>query len=287
MDSEAPQPEHDPEPQPDNLHIEVSDLPRPARRWFDRLSGHSRGDAGHAPWYQRQVRLSRVLGAATLALLLLLTLVVGTPIGAPLSALVSRPTSTSHVRAWSPTSALVTPTPSPYPTPTPIAPAIGAIPADCPQGAPLASFDPIVSPGIGGTDVWLVAGDFLGAQRPGSQQRATATIGQLTPGDYTSAGWPVQVMALVRANLTQPVTITGHDLRTGYPLWWSPDANNPGAVEEAAPVAVIDPTQLQSKLGDGQWDIWFGVLYLPGAGCYALQSSWAGGHWVAFVAAGR
>jgi hypothetical protein len=116
-------------------------------------------------------------------------------------------------------------------------------------------------------------------------QRAAAHIGSFQPSNYTRVGWPIQVQVLIKQGFTQTVTLTGHDLRTGYNLWFSADANNPGSVEEAAPLATIDPSQPMG--GVGEFSIWFDVLYLPGAGCYTLQASWPGGGWIVNFAAGR
>jgi hypothetical protein len=168
---------------------------------------------------------------------------------------------------------------------------MGYVPSTCPPGSPLVNFDAGATvPGVGGQGVWLVAGafvDFAGAPGAIVGQSATAKIGSLPPSDYTLAGWPVQVQVLVQSTLTQPLTLTGQDLRTAYPLWFSSDANNPGAIDEAVPLASIDPSQVASSTVDGRWKIWFGVLYLPGAGCYQLQARWPGGGWRVTFAAGR
>lgn len=208
-------------------------------------------------------------------------------LGSALGTLGSRPKPAPPIaRVSIPALLLTTPTPSPYPTPTLIAPAIGPVPANCPQGSPLVDFDPTaITPGIGGPDVWLVAGTFDGAHVPAPRPRATLAIGSLRPSDYTSLGWPIQVMVLIKFGFIQPIILTGRDLRTGYSLWLSPDANNPGSSAEATPTATIDPSQLPSSTG--HWHIWFGVLYLPGAGCDTLRASWPTGGWTINFAAGR
>lgn len=265
---------YEPESQSDDLYIEISDLQRPAQRGFALLMESSAGDTRLVPWYRQRVQV----------------LLVAMPIGSVLSKLGARPTpapTSAHVVV--PTPLPATPSPSPYPTPTLIVPAIGLIPTNCPPGTPLVDFAPdTVIPGIGGSDVWLVAGAFLGALGPhvsASGHRAVAEIGLLSPNNYTLAGWPVQVMVLVKNGATRTITLTGHDLHTGYSLGWSADANNPGAVEEAAPLALIDPNHPVGYAGD--FSIWFGVLYLPGAGCYTIHASWPSGSWTVNFAAGR
>ena len=291
-DGEGPGPEHQPERQPDDLYIEVSDLPRPAQLWFARPTGTPSSDIRPAPWYRQRVLVPRPLVAASLAVMVVLVvaLLVATPFGSALAIVGLRPAPTpASARIVVLTPALATPTPSPYPTPTLVAPAIGPVPTTCPPGSPLVAFDPTATvPGVGGQGVWLVADAFLGASGGGNLGHgATAELGSLPPSEYTLVGWPVQVMVLVQVDLTQPITLMGHDLRTTYSLWFSADANNPGAIDEAAPLATIDPSQVASSTSNGRWKIWFGVLYLPGAGCYRLQASWPGGGWTVNFAAGR
>ncbi|HLJ81359.1 MAG TPA: hypothetical protein VKT52_07740, partial [Ktedonobacterales bacterium] len=84
-------------------------------------------------------------------------------------------------------------------------------------------------------------------------------------------------------SLTGLVTLNGNDLRTHYPLWLTGE----DPVQPSAPVMTIDPTQVPSATNDGKWKIWFGTLYLPAAGCYALQANWPGGSWRVTFAAGR
>ena len=275
-----------PEDHPDDFQLEVSDLRGHAQ------AGKSSADGDSAtPWYQQSAQVPRPLVVATLAVMLGLILLLATPIGSALRTLGAKPTPTSGaiVQIVYPTAP--PPTVTPYPTPTLIAPAVGSVPANCPPGAALVDFAPTaIIPGVGGGDVWVVG--LVGPSgNATSGQRATAKIGgpQAINSAYTSAGWPIQMMVLARTDFAQTVTITGHDLRTRYSLWFSPDSNQPDAIAEAAPAATIDFSDYGSLGGtsDGQWKIWFGVLYLPGAGCYTLQANWPGDGWVVNFAAGR
>ncbi|MGO8946277.1 MAG: hypothetical protein ACLQUY_01170 [Ktedonobacterales bacterium] len=295
MDSTGSEPEDELGPQPDELEIEVSQLPQRAHHWGDRwfwapVQGPS--DTGLAPWYQRRVEVPCALVAAALTVLviLLILVVIEAPsLGTLLGTLGTRSTPTPLAAVAVSTIVVDTPPPSPYPSPTPIAPAIGSVPTTCPPGSPLVAFDPTaIVPGVGGQGVWLVADAFLGTSGGGNLgHSATAELGSLSPSDYTLVGWPVQVMVLVQVGLTQPITLTGYDLWMTYSLWFSADANNPGAIDGAAPLATIDPSQVASSTSDGRWKIWFGVLYLPGAGCYRLHASWPGGGWTVAFASGR
>lgn len=264
MDAENPHEERD-EPQ-----IEMSDMrPRPVV------------DRTRVPWYAQRVELPRPLLAALVAALLALALLVVLSAGGQLAALIAHPAAAAtatHIpfptAAPTPTSP---PTPTPYPTPTLIAPVIGPVPADCPSETTLVAFDPAaVSSGIGGSNVWLVA--------PFSGSHAVLHLSSYQPKDYTPYGWSVLVQLLIKPDFGPSITLTGSDLRTRYPLWLtSSNSNMPISV---VPNVTIDPTRINSGTSDGLWSIWFGVLYLPGAGCYTMRASWSGGGWTANFAAG-
>jgi hypothetical protein len=214
--------------------------------------------------------------------LALLSAPISSALGALGGRLVPAPTAArssaySQFTAITPT-ASPSPSPSPYPTATLVVPALGAVPTFCAQGAALVPFDTAtIIPGIGGKDVWIVG--------PFSGPRATAHLASAPPSDYTPLGWPLQIQVAIVSTATQPITLTGRDVRTGYPLWFQASTQEPAAL--ATPSLTIDPTLLQSSTGDGKWLLWFGVLYLPGASCYQLQSAWAGGGWTINLAAGQ
>lgn len=282
-------PADEPASHPDDLDIEVSDMRGPGQ------SGRSSpGSDGATPWYRQRVQVPRPLVVATLVVMLGLILIVATPIGSALRALIPQPTpTTAIVQVVYPTAPPATATPSPYPSPTLIAPAVGPIPANCPPSTPLVDFSSGQTyPGVGGSDVWMVGFVERGGG-PVSGQPATAQIVEPRQSDgngfYTPNGWPIQIFVYIKANLTQTITVTGHDLHTGYSLWFSHDTSVSNIVHEAVPVVTIDASDngVVGKTADGQWKIWFGVLYLPGAGCYALHANWPGGGWVANFAAGR
>lgn len=267
-DEPAPRQEHEPE----GLSIEVSAL----------LSVDAKG-AGSAPWYRQSVSMPRGLVVAAVAAIVVLAL-LSAPMSSAFGSLggrltpaptAARSSAYAQITIVAPT---MTPSPSPYPTATLVVPALGAVPATCPQGAALVPFDTAtIIPGIGGKDVWIVG--------PFSGPRATAHLAPIGSTDYTPLGWPLQIQVAIVSTATQPIMLTGRDVRTGYPLWFQ--ASTPEPVALATPALTIDPMQLQSSTGDGKWLLWFGVLYLPGASCYQLQSAWAGGGWTINLAAGQ
>ena len=285
--SDADNPQADePESQPDDLDIEVSDL-----RGRVQPGGSPTDSNGATPWYRQRVEVPRPLVVATLVAMLALILLVATPIGSALRAPVPQPTPTTGaiIQIVYPTAP--PPTGTPYPSPTLIAPALGPVPTNCPPSAPLVDFAPnTIIPGVGGSGVWLVG--FVGpGGNPVAGQRATEKIAgpQRIPSAYTYAGWPIWVEVLAGSDFAQTVTLTGRDLRTGYSLWFSPDSNKPDATAEAAPVVTIDFSASTPDIAtsDAQWKTWFGIIYLPGAGCYTLQANWPGDGWVVNFAAGR
>lgn len=280
-------PADEPASHPDDLDIEVSDMRRQPQP-----GGAPEDGNGRTLWYRQRVQVPRPLVVATLIVLLGLILLVAPPIGSALRALIPQPTpTTAIVQVVYPTAPLATATLAPYPTPTLIVPAIGPIPTNCPPSTRLVDFSSGQTyPGVGGSDVWLDGlGETNGTFESG--QRATVNFGtyQLTDNNYTLHGWPLHVQVYIKANLTQTITLTGHDLQTGYSLWFSRDTNDPYAVSDGAPVITIDASDYGSvsETSDRQWKFWVGVLYLPGTGCYTLHANWPGGGWVANFAAGK
>ena len=174
--------------------------------------------------------------------------------------------------------------------PTPAGSALGPAPPNCPVLLPPQTFtmasgfgggfsDPVSF--TGGSPVWelglsspLHSGQFGGPDNP-----------------YPS----FKVMWIVGPNVTQPVTLTGHELHAGAPLWFEIYPTN------AAPItpqtrsvytmqAVLDPTAPNrggTTNSKGHWGIW-GIGIIPlAAGCYDLDVAWPGGHWHTVFAAGR
>jgi hypothetical protein len=256
------------ESQADELHVQVSDLRR--------LPAESVAFAP-LPWRQQRVQLPRPVVDIALTVMLVSLLLVATPIGSALVAFAAHPTPaipTSHI--GSPTTMPVGSAPLPFPTPTLNVPSIGTVSATCAPGTPLVDFSAGETvAGAGGPDVWFIAT----SAKPGYVQ--------LPQSNYTVAGWPVSVTVFIRHGFGPTIILTGHDLTTGYSLWLSPGMNNPGSIAEAAPLATIDPTRGLAHTRDARWDVWSGVLYLPGAGCYIVQANWPGNGWSIDFAAGR
>lgn len=167
-------------------------------------------------------------------------------------------------------------------TPTPASPfgdpPIGPMPTNC---ATSPTADPVGPPtagrAVGADPVWVDGFDG-GA--------ATISIPNHATGPYASDGWPVQIALVFKRPFSATVTLDGVSPTTFAPLSFSfhgPDGGTPPSAGFA-----LDPHNVQDLYSS--WDdtsaFWFGTLFLPGAGCYALSASWSGGGWRADFAAG-
>jgi hypothetical protein len=86
-----------------------------------------------------------------------------------------------------------------------------------------------------------------------------------------------KVMWVIGPNYDQWVALTGHDLRTGAPLWFQIYDTSP----DYSTHALLIPHA--SHRGDmansmGTWDIWGIGITVMAAGCYELDASWPGSH---------
>ena len=98
-----------------------------------------------------------------------------------------------------------------------------------------------------------------------------------------------KVLWLIGPNYSEPVTLRGHDLRTGTPMWFllldlGSDAAN------AAPSLALDPAIPNRGSTDnpaGHWNIYGVGIIFTVAGCYDLDVTWPEGHWHTVFAVGR
>lgn len=231
----------------------------------------------------RTVRLA--LGATTLVVLIAVVAVEfaltrdGSPGGSnPFSGVVS---NILHVTP-NPTA---TPTRVIYPTPTlgqEAKPALGSTPTGCLPPAPAPrTVSTNFSGAIGGSPVW-VAG-FEGSH-------ATEHINPFSTA-HTRYGWAIGIVFAIEPGLTDPVVVRGERLKDGTPLWLQ--VAEPGKAQTTPSVAVVlDPQQpgladfQSTSMGlSDDWAAWNDTLYIPDAGCYALDARWPGGSWrVTFIA---
>jgi hypothetical protein len=213
-------------------------------------------------------------------------LVQGGASGGDLGGAGTTPVGSRPATATRPTTS---PTPVPYPTPTlgrGTPTALGPAPAACTPPAPAPrtlAYSSIT--GIGGAPIWVASFD-------GPKASVHLGAGDLEHGRY---GWLRPIFFAVEPGFTAPVVVRGMRLADGAPLWLG--VLGPGQkYSEATPTVavVLDPRQpglprydSDSRLGDEAWGMWSAALYLPAAGCYALEAQWPGGSWRLTFAVGR
>jgi hypothetical protein len=174
--------------------------------------------------------------------------------------------------------------------PTPAGSVLGPAPTNCPALPPPQTFT--MASGFGGGFIDPVS--FTG----GSPVWELGLSSPLHSGQFGGPDNPYpsfQVMWIVGPNVTQPVTLKGHELHAGTPLWFEIFPTN------AAPItpqtrslytmqAVLDPASPNrggTTNSKGHWGIW-GIGIIPlAAGCYDLEVAWTGGDWHTVFAAGR
>ncbi|HEX8727545.1 MAG TPA: hypothetical protein VF739_02925 [Ktedonobacterales bacterium] len=166
-----------------------------------------------------------------------------------------------------------------YPTPTLAqqTPAeIGSAPLTCTPSTPSR-----YTSKLGGTPVWVSG--FQASMKG----QATTNVGH---SPYTRYGWKARIGFSVEPGATGLINVHGERLSDGSPLWISvSDARETNFGQRAPSVRVVLNPQEPGlpDYEDTGWAAWGGVLYIPAAGCYALDASWPGGSWRVTFAAGE
>ena len=184
--------------------------------------------------------------------------------------------ATTLVRPLPTPSPTLTPSPpNPFPLTAPLAPP----PTTCPTTPPLQTRDLTQFGNFSGTvrlfgasPVWI-ANEFFPHGTIHLESRSLEAI------DYPGLKilWEVEV----GPNGAPSATVRATNLSTGVLGWWGNGNTFPYTV-------VFD---IQGGIDHGEvdtgWHEWGSLLFIPAAGCYALDVSWAGGSWRAIFAAGR
>ena len=169
--------------------------------------------------------------------------------------------------------------------------AVGPAPAQCSQESPALTADGNPAMGLAIGTAPVLVGGFVGpyATLPvGSAASARLNFPGWTQ-PYSRYGWPALIDLILHRSVTGPVTLSGRDAQTGYPLWFG--FVMPGVVGAPQQVTLtlpLDPAHTAIPAGgetSGE-DFWYGYAFLPGAGCYTLTASWPGGSWQITVSAG-
>ena len=107
----------------------------------------------------------------------------------------------------------------------------------------------------------------------------------VTPSPYPAT----KVMWIVGPSYHQPVTLSGHELATGAPVWFDLSAvgSGPGSPLTTAVLNPAAPNRGDTGTASGTWNIWGILIYFFSAGCYQITAAWTGGSWQVVVAVGR
>lgn len=170
------------------------------------------------------------------------------------------------------------------PGPSPVASLLGPAPTGCPSTPPPQRLDlpnnwgGFIGPGHleGKSPVWIPNLD-------------SPTTFHLNPQGYDP--WPTtKIIWEIGPDFSQGVQVQVSNLRTGELAWWGQG----GPPQAATQTLILDLNH--SSTGDpdsyhgsrpGGFQEWGTVLYLPAAGCYALDATWAAGQWRLIFSAGR
>lgn len=186
-----------------------------------------------------------------------------------------------------PTPTLIpTVTPTPHPVPTPVSGLLAPPPTDCQAVA--APHRMALSADFGGG---FVGGDVVTGGSPVWQLGLAYNAHPLDLEPNGPTPYPgTKVLWIVGPNYGEQVTLQGHDLRSGTPMWFlllGPGSDNPA---NAAPTVTLDPAMPNRGSTDnsaGHWTIYGVGINFTVAGCYELDVTWPEGRWRTVFAAGR
>lgn len=192
------------------------------------------------------------------------------------SNVVARPTPTSQP----------TVTPTPHLAPTPVTELLAPPPADCQSVA--APHTMTLADDFGGGFFGSVV---VAGSTPAWQLGLGGAAGPLNLEPRGPTPYPgTKVMWLVGPNYAEPITLRGHDLRTGTPIWLQLAGNGADNPMDATTLVALDPAMPNRGSADnptGHWNIYGVLMYFTVAGCYDLEVAWPEGHWHTMFAVGR
>jgi hypothetical protein len=136
----------------------------------------------------------------------------------------------------------------------------------------------------------ILVGGFIGPYATLPLGPVARAMAYTWAAPYSLYGWPAPIgLIILNSRITGPVTLSGWDLRTGYPLWFGfIVAGVWGAPQQVRHTFTLDLPN--PSFPAGGWDttetFWYGYAFVPGAGCYAIAATWPGGSWQVIVSAG-
>jgi len=85
-------------------------------------------------------------------------------------------------------------------------------------------------------------------------------------------GWGNKVLWVLKP-LTEPVTISGHEVETGAAIMFDPSNGPPSET------MWLDPSNPGTPDRRKGWTEYPSAIWFPMAGCYLIQATWADGSW--------
>lgn len=275
----------------DENELEITNL-RPRR-------GHMHSGDARRPRFTVRTwqRLALGLGLVLLVAALLVSSLfgVGTPWGPSSTSIPSAPPAGAFIPTETLSAALPSTPDASLAAPTAL-PGVTGVPALAPAPTSCGGAPPSLTAGVPPHGGWAIGrapvllGGFIGpsATMPLGPTATTMAYGWMAP--YSLYGWPAPIGLVLNADISGgPVTLSGWDPRTGYPLWFGfVVAGEWGAPKHVVTAFVLDP--IHPSVPAGGWTssetFWYGYAFLPGAGCYTLAATWPGGAWRVTVSAG-
>lgn len=154
--------------------------------------------------------------------------------------------------------------PSPAPSMT-VAAHLTAAPSGCPRSGALVQHIPPwgavfgSAPAFGGFYAW--SDPSAGSFHVGTNTRRSRN------------GWVVKVLWVLQPGTTDPVTLSGQELRTGWPITFDLSNGSPSLAMR------LDPRNPGTPSHRKGWSEYPSLLSFPDAGCYTINASWTGGSW--------
>jgi hypothetical protein len=99
----------------------------------------------------------------------------------------------------------------------------------------------------------------------------------------TTYGWRIKVLWIVGPKLDRPARFEAGELATGAALWFEIGEED----REPAPFGTLDPANPGVPPTNDGYKEFPSYLYVPQAGCYALEAEWPDGRWRLVFGLGR
>jgi hypothetical protein len=148
-----------------------------------------------------------------------------------------------------------------------IAAHLAVAPSDCLDSADLLQHTPPWGSYFGSDPVF---GSPFGRPDPASNSFHVSVAKGARP---SGQGWMVKVLWVLQPGTTEPVTLSGEEEGTGWPITFDPSNGPPASSMRLDPKNPGTPDRRQG------WTEYPSHLSFPEAGCYVIKASWPGGSW--------